>query len=456
MRTVYETGAWQGQYVQQRKDGSAFWADTVIALVPDAHDQPCGFVGIDRDITARQQAEAERQRLETQLHQMQKMEALGTLAGGIAHEFNNILMAILGFTQLATSQVPPASAVSQYLQQVHTAGQRAKELVQQILTFSRPHDLSREPVPLSGVIQDALKFLRASLPTTIEMRQHIAPETGTVLANANQLHQVLMNLCANAEYAMRETGGILEVEVDAVETVAAVAASPPALPPGSYVRVRVRDTGAGIPVDVVDRVFEPFFTTKGIGEGTGMGLAIVHGIVTGHGGAMTVDSTPGEGTTFTLYLPQMAQDAAPPAAASAPVVPPGKGRLLLVDDEEVLARLGQALLERLGYEVAAYSSSLAALEAFQAEPSRFDLIITDQTMPVMTGATLVAELRHIRPDIPIILCTGFSHLMNAEKAEALGVDAFVLKPGVTQDLAATIQQVLENRGLNRTSEPKVS
>jgi CheY-like chemotaxis protein len=328
---------------------------------------------------------------------------------------------------------------------VYTAGQRAKELVQQILTFSRPHDHSREPVLLSGVIQDALKFLRASLPSTIEMRQHIAPETDTVLANANQLHQVLMNLCANAEYAMRETGGILEVGVDAVEIDAAVAASPPALPPGWYVRVRVRDTGAGIPVDVVDRVFEPFFTTKGIGEGTGMGLAIVHGIVTSHGGAMAVDSTLGEGTTFTLYLPQMAQDAAPPSAPPAPVVPQGKGRLLLVDDEEVLARLGQALLERLGYEVAAYSSSLAALEAFQAEPSRFDLIITDQTMPVMTGATLVAELRHIRPDIPIILCTGFSHLMNAEKAEALGVDAFVLKPGVTQDLAATIQQVLENR-----------
>jgi CheY-like chemotaxis protein len=244
---------------------------------------------------------------------------------------------------------------------------------------------------------------------------------------------------------LRETGGILEVGVDAVEIDAAVAASPPALHSGWYVRVRVRDTGAGIPVDVVDRVFEPFFTTKGIGEGTGMGLAIVHGIVTSHGGAMAVDSTLGEGTTFTLYLPQMAQDAAPPSAPPAPVVPQGKGRLLLVDDEEVLARLGQALLERLGYEVAAYSSSLAALEAFQAEPSRFDLIITDQTMPVMTGATLVAELRHIRPDIPIILCTGFSHLMNAEKAEALGVDAFVLKPGVTQDLAATIQQVLENR-----------
>jgi len=215
---------------------------------------------------------------------MQKMEALGTLAGGIAHEFNNLLMAILGYTQLATSQVSPASAVSQYLQQVHTAGQRAKELVQQILTFSRPHDHRREPVALSGLIQDALKFLRASLPTTIEIRQHIAPETGTVLANANQLHQVLMNLCANAAYAMRETGGILEIGVGAVEIDAAVAASPPALHSGSYVRVRVRDTGAGIPVDVVDRVFEPFFTTKGIGEGTGMGLAIVHGIFTSHGG----------------------------------------------------------------------------------------------------------------------------------------------------------------------------
>ena len=224
---------------------------------------------------------------------------------------------------------------------------------------------------------------------------------------------------------------------------------PPELDPGRYARVVVRDTGAGIAAEMVERIFEPFFTTKGIGEGTGMGLAIAHGIVASHGGAITAESAPGQGTTFTIYLPRLS-DATPDAAAGAAVADnraglPGQRRILFVDDEELLARLGQALLARLGYEVETHTSSLAALQAFQAEPGRFDLVVTDQTMPVMTGASLVEELRHIRSDIPIILCTGFSHLMNAEKAEALGVDAYVMKPGVTQELAAMIHRVLATR-----------
>ena len=417
----------------RRKDGTLLPVEISAKILSDGRLQ-C----IVRDIT-------ERIRLEEQLRQSQKMEALGTLAGGIAHEFNNVLAMMLGFTELARYQVPTTSPAAQHLQKVLTAGTRAKDLVQQILAFSHPSDRAREPVHLAMVIQEALQLLRASLPTTIEIRQQIVPETGMVLANAAQLHQVLMNLCVNAEYAMRETGGVLEVSAENIEVTHAVAASHPNLQPGSHVCVRVRDTGGGIPPPVIDRIFEPFFTTKNIGEGTGMGLAIAHGIVTRHGGVMTVESTPGEGSTFTIYLPQIIHDTAHAAEPSEPAMPPGVGRILFVDDEEVLARLGQALLERLGYDVVVFTSSLAALEAFQAEPYRFDLVITDQTMPAMTGATLVEELRHIRSDIPIILCTGFSHLMNAEKAEALGVDAFVMKPGVTQELAVAIQQVLAKR-----------
>ena len=377
---------------------------------------------------------------------MQKMDAIGTLTGGIAHEFNNMLTAILGFAQLGRARASETSPVSQYLQAVETAGQRAQSLVQQLLTFSHPSAHDRQPIALGPVIQEALALLRATLPTTIDIRQQLASASGIVLADATQIYQVLMNLGTNAEYAMRETGGILEISIDDIEVDEAAAASHANLQPGSYVRLRVRDTGVGMPEDVIERIFEPFYTTKGVGEGTGMGLAVVHGIVGSHGGVMTVDSTPGAGSAFSLYLPRVDFDAAPAAEPTESVMPRGSGCILLVDDEEILVRLGEELLQYLGYEVVAHTNSLDALQTFQKEPHRFDVVITDQTMPAMTGATLVEELRSLRPNIPIILCTGFSHLVNAEKARALDVDAFVMKPGVTQELAATVQQVLERQG----------
>ena len=431
------------EYQGVRADGALIWLEMLISPIT-WEGQSARLVTLV-DITERKQAEAERQRLETQLHQMQKMDAIGALAGGIAHEFNNMLTAILGYTQLASAKAPADSPVSQYLEGVETAGNRAKDLVQQLLAFSHPSDHKREAVSLTQVIQEAFKLLRASLPATIEIRQRMAPETGMVLADATQLHQVLMNLCANAEHAMREAGGVLEVSTDPVEVDDADAACHPELQPGSYVRVRVRDTGSGIPAKALDRIFEPFFTTKTVGEGTGMGLAIVHGIITKHGGVIRAESAPEAGTTFTIYLPRL-PDAAPNAAtASTAVMPQGQGRILFVDDEELLASLAEGLLVYLGYDVTAHTNSLEALEAFRAAPESFDLVITDQTMPTMTGATLVAELRRIRPDIPIILCTGFSHLMDEEKAEALGVDAFVMKPGITHELAVAIQRVLTQR-----------
>jgi CheY-like chemotaxis protein len=298
------------------------------------------------------------------------------------------------------------------------------------------------------VVQEVLRLLHATLPSTISIQQHLAKDARMVLADPIQIHQVLLNLCTNAEYAMRDTGGILEVRVHAVEMDAALVAPYPTLHPGPYVCLSVGDTGPGISPEVVDRIFDPFFTTKPIGEGTGMGLAMVHGIVTHHDGIITVESTLGVGTTFTLYLPEILETAASVIPIIEPV-PHGVGCLLLVDDEAPLARMGQALLERYGYDVVARTGSEDALATFQAEPYRFDLVITDQTMPRMTGERLARELRRVRADIPIILCTGFSHVINAEKAQALGIDAFLMKPMVASDWVATIQQVLAYRSHRR-------
>jgi PAS domain S-box-containing protein len=405
--------------------------------------QPAILV-VMRDITERKQADEERRSIEVQLRQAQKIEAIGTLAGGIAHDFNNILAAIIGYTELATCDTSRASPVWQHLQEVLTAGKRAKSLVQQILMFSRQSEHEREPVQIPLLVQEVLILLRASLPTTIEIRQHIDTQAGAVLADPTRMHQLLLNLCTNAEHAMRQRGGILEVRVDAVEVEAALASHHGELQPGWHVLITIRDTGHGMGPEVLERIFEPFFTTKGVGEGTGMGLAMVHGIVISHGGALTVQSATGTGTTFEIYLPRIDQTTEE-TTRSEVSIPHGKGCILFVDDEGALARLGQEMLEQLGYDVVARISSIEALEAFRAMPQRFDVVITDQTMPHMTGEALTRELRRIRPDIPIILCTGFSHVMNTEKAHALGIDAFCMKPLSTQDLGLTIQQVLAQR-----------
>jgi CheY-like chemotaxis protein len=296
------------------------------------------------------------------------------------------------------------------------------------------------------VVREALPLIRAILPSTIDIRLHVATDAGMVLADKTQLHQVVLNLCSNAEYAMRQSGSLLEIVVDTVRVDATRATSSLQLSPGAYVRLIIRDTGHGIAPEIKDRIFDPFFTTKGVGEGTGMGLAVVHGIVTSHSGVITVESTPGEGTTCTIYLPQcegMVGDVGGPAPAQLPAH--GKGRILFVDDEEMLVRVAQLQLAHLGYEVVVHTASHDALEVFRAAPYEFVLVITDQTMPTMTGKMLVEELRHIRSDIPIILCTGFSHLINDEQAQALGVDAFMMKPVTTQELAATIKRVLDKR-----------
>ena len=428
------------------RDGQPLYISVSGRLMRAPDGTVLGYRGVARDITNSLQTEAQlrQARRAEELRESQKMEAIGTLAGGIAHDFNNILGVILGFSELTLYEVAQGSVAWHNLQQVLTASRRAKELVRQILTFSRKGDQERQPLQIHLVIDEALKLLRASLPTTIDIRQTLVADCGTILADPTQMHQVLMNLCGNAEYAMRHAGGILEVQLDHVLSDDALLAQHPELLPGPYVRLMVRDTGDGMDKVVLSRVFEPFYTTKPAGEGTGMGLAVVHGIVTSHGGAITVESAPEHGTTVTLYLPKVT---AAEIAEHQPDLPPpeGKGQILFVDDEETLVRLGQRMLERLGYGVVTTTSSAEALATFRMTPEAFDLVITDQTMPEMTGEMLAHELRQIRANIPIILCTGFSHIIDADKAMAQGIDAFLLKPLIAKDLGLAIKKVLSQQ-----------
>jgi len=419
----------------QHKSGREFPVE--ISLSP--FDGPEGQLVscVIRDIT-------ERKQLEERLRQSQKMEAIGTLAGGIAHEFNNILAGLLGFTTLLQHEVPPDSRVGEYVQHIRRAGLRAKDLVQQIVAFSRADLTTCEPLQLDQVVQEALTLLRASLPATVDIQYRSRDPGVMVYANRTQLHEVIMNLGANADYAMRETGGRLTVSLDSIEVSAVFASFHPPLGSGRHVCLTVDDTGTGMSPEVMAHIFEPFFTTKAVGEGTGMGLAIVHGIITGYGGTITVESTQGVGTHFTIYLPWLD---APVMRAAVPELPlpHGKGCVLFVDDEDAVTLATRLLLESLGYDVVAHTTSHEALEAFRVSPTRFDVVISDQTMLNMTGEELTYALRHIRPDIPIILCTGFSRLMDAAKAEALGLEALLMKPVDEHELATMLQQILSRR-----------
>jgi PAS domain S-box-containing protein len=386
----------------------------------------------------------ERYHLEMQVRQSHTMHALGALAGGIAHDFNNMLAAILGYTELVMDDVPRESLAWHRLQRVLTAGERAKDLVRQILTVSRQQKQERRPVQLRLLAEEILKLLRASLPVTIAIHQQLDPHVGTVLADPTQIYQVLMNLCINAEHAMRLTGGVLEVRLDEVNVTEPMPVSDGTLMPGPHVRLTVRDTGHGMPDEILARIFDPFFTTKVPDEGTGMGLTVVQGIMRSHDGAIHVTSLPDQGSTFALYFPRFHKPIETSTLAAEPI-PGGTEWVLFVDDEEPIARLGCMMLERLGYKAVVSTSGDEALALFRTAPERFDLVITDHTMPVMTGAVLAQELRRLRPELPVILCSGFSHTMNADKAQALGLDAFLLKPFLHRDLGLAVRRVLEKR-----------
>jgi PAS domain S-box-containing protein len=432
-------GADRAPYQQRqiiRKDGQPVDVEvSTTGLAVDGRVE--GFVVVVRDLT-------ERLQLETQLRQSQKMQAMGTLVGGIAHDFNNLLGVVLGYADLTLQAVPEESMARNHLKQILVAGERARNLVQQMLTFSRQAKQERQPFQLHLLVKEVLELLRAVFPATITLRQEIDLPTSTVLANPIQMQQVLMNLCTNAAHAMRQTGGVLEVCLDAVVFAAETALPHPTLRPGPYIRLTVRDTGHGMAPEVLERIFEPFFTTKDVGEGTGLGLAVVHGIVTEHEGAITVESIPGQGTTFVMYLPRSASPFEITPDTEDPIRTE-QGRILFVDDEAALAHIGQTMLTHLGYDVVSYTSSEEALEAFCEAPEHFDLVITDQTMPHLTGADLARALRGLRPDIPIILCTGYSQTMTAEQAAQLGLDAFCMKPLRMRELELTIRGVLTQR-----------
>jgi CheY-like chemotaxis protein len=371
------------------------------------------------------------------------MEAIGTLAGGIAHDFNNILSAIMGYTELAEVHALEGTELRKHLLQVLKATRRAKDLVSHILAFSRHGDAQEiRPVAVAPIIKEALKLMRASLPSTVQIRKNISSEAGAIMGDPTQIHQVLMNLCTNAAHAMREQGGTLDVRLNTMELDTRMARTYAELKEGVYVRLTVKDTGHGMNPASLERIFDPYFTTKGVGEGTGLGLAVVHGIVKSHGGAIAIQSEPGKGTVFEILFPRIDFGQEKSTNAQGPV-PKGTERILFVDDENALAELGQMILSPLGYEVTTTMSSLEALELFRSQPAAFDLVVTDMTMPKMTGVGLASEMLRIRPDLPIILCTGHSDEITEDRAKDIGIRAFVMKPLSRRNLAEVIRKILD-------------
>jgi PAS domain S-box-containing protein len=416
------------------KAGEILWVQLNVALI--TWDNKPATLNILRDITPQKKMEA-------QLQTAQKMEAIGTLAGGIAHDFNNILFGVIGYTEIALSEIEKDTTLYENLQEVLLAGERAKDLVKQILTFSRQTEQDRKPVQVKTIVKEVLKLLRASLPTTIEIRQEIKSDS-LVLADPTQIHQILMNLCTNAEHAMRDKGGVLDIMLSDVELDRDFAAGHPDIEPGTFARLTVSDSGHGIPSHSLDRIFDPFFTTKNSSEGTGMGLSVVHGIVGSNGGTITVSSESGQGSTFDVYLPVI-ERSVDPQIIDEEFIPTGTERILFVDDEQTIVNIGQQILESLGYDVTTRTSSKDALELFKTQANTFDLVITDMTMPKMTGDILTRELIRIKPDIPVILCTGFSAKMDDQKAKTQGIKAFILKPIVKREIAEIIRKVLDGK-----------
>ena len=435
-KTITAGRVWASRITNKTKKGDMIELEGTISPIFDAHGAIAGFVSVKRDIT-------DQIKLEAQLRQAHKMEALGTLAGGIAHDFNNILTIILGYTQMAHRQAKTES-VKDNLSQIMAASLRAMDLVKRILTFSRQTEHELRPVDLAEIIDEALQLLRPSLPSTIEIQTSITTDRAMALADPTQLHQILMNLCSNAFHAMRDAGGKLEIGLRNLIIMDQDTSFGGQITPGRYLLLTVSDTGSGIDARILDRIFDPYFTTKGVGEGTGLGLSVVHGIVKSYGGAIRAYSELGHGTSFHVYLPSITDEAESGGKLDA-AIPGGSETLLFVDDEEALAEVGKEMLESLGYRVEVRTSSHEALMAFKANPDRYDLVITDHILPQMTGLELAREIRGIRDEIPIILCTGFATSISREKAKALGISRYMLKPYLFGEMARTVREVLDGK-----------
>ncbi|MBF0287650.1 MAG: response regulator [SAR324 cluster bacterium] len=383
----------------------------------------------------------EHKNLETQLRQSQKMESLGTLAGGIAHEFNNVLGIIQGYSQLLLKNMQEGSEEKDYIDSMYKAGQRAVNLVRQILTFSRMDEQQLRVLKIAPVIEESLMLMRATIPATVEIRQEILSDNFSIFADPSQLQQVIINLCANAVQSMQDEGGILTISLQ--EEQCYKNEQPlPGLSEGGYVKLMVRDTGCGIPADVKERIFDPFFTTKEVGKGTGLGLSITHSIVEQHGGAIAVESRVGEGSTFYIYFP-MVKDKVQDQVIIEFSEEQGKGHIMVVDDELYLTRFYETMLNQLGYEVTVFNSSVDAREEFFLNPDQFDLVFTDYTMPHLTGDKLSEEVLKIRPDLPIVLATGYSDAISEEKAKEIGIREFFIKPVEVSEFNRIIQNLLK-------------
>ena len=424
-------------------NGNEGFLDITVSFIKGSSDAGSGILLQGSDITGRKHLEEQRDRAETQLRQAQKLEALGTLAGGVAHDFNNILGIIMGYTELSQIQLGEEKAVGKNLQEVLKACRRAKELVQQILAFCRRSEQKIVPIQIGLILKDAMRMIRSSLPSSIEVKTDIQSKA-LAMANPTQIHQVLMNLCTNAAHAMQD-GGVLDVSLTDFHL------GPQSIPPhsgaqpGQYLKLTVTDTGHGIPPAILDRIFDPFFTTKKTGEGTGLGLSVVHGIVESHGGTIEANSRLGVGTTFTVLLPACESPLTSQSVEVASIIYCGKERILVVDDEPLLAEMVQQMLTMLGYDAVFRTEGKEALEAFRHQPREkaFDMVITDMTMPHFTGEDLVRELSGLQPPVPVILMTGFSSKIDAEKARELGIQGFLMKPVAMEELARTVRTVLD-------------
>ncbi|HVN24411.1 MAG TPA: PAS domain S-box protein [Syntrophorhabdales bacterium] len=473
LRALEEKEEYNGEARVVWPDGAARWLTAKGRFFYDESGKPLRMVGVASDITDRKLMEAalreardglelrvqertaqlstayevlraemqERQRVEHQLRESQKMEAIGTLAGGIAHDFNNILAAIIGFTEMVIDDVSDRTDVQQKMEQVLKAGLRGRELVRQILTFSRKSKAEYRVLTLGPLIRETFRLLRASLPTSISMSLNLEADQDSVYADPSQIQQVLMNLCTNASYAMRETGGKLEISLGHVTLGPDDPSPEPDTSPGEYVVLSVRDTGTGMSEAVKEHIFEPFFTTRPRKQASGLGLSVVYGIVKSHKGSIMVLSQPGKGSVFRVFLPKADLGESTEEETSRQPLRE-KRRILFVDDEEIVAEMGRFMLGRIGYDVVVHTDSGEALRSFTERPGEFDLVITDQTMPKMTGVVLAEKLLQIRPDIPIILCTGYSDLVSDETARAKGIKQLVMKPLARKEMAELIQKVL--------------
>jgi PAS domain S-box-containing protein len=425
------------------KNGSFIWTETTFSPFRDEKNKFTGILGITRDITERRRTAEEKKKFESQLMQLQKMEAMGRFAGGIAHDLNNILFPIIIDTEFLLEKTAPDTSMHQILSEVLSAAYRQKELVKQILTFSRKNEQQLSPIKITPLIKEALTFLKASLPSSIKIHLHIDVEADIILGDSTQIHQIIMNLCKNAADALESQKGTIEMKL--VNAYLKPTSAYPGIKPGQYLQLSVRDTGCGIPTEILDRIFEPFFTTKELGRGSGMGLAVVHGIIKRHGGTITVESEPGKGSQFNVYLPE--NDGIPlnpPLGKDRNRSVKGKEKILLVDDEEIVLSSLQRALKRTGYDIIAVSDGLEALNMFSKTPDKFDLVITDMTMPRITGVELAKKLMNVRSDIPIILCTGYSDVINEQEAKALGIREMLLKPSTINDLNTVVRRALEN------------